>query len=80
MVLDLARPRTELGQDFLDRVPDAGAGVERVQVMEQQQALHQRIRYQLVQEPGPGPVAFVGAENGNNLGQGGAVQLDQATY
>src|SRR5208282_5965861 len=80
LILDLARVRAELGQDLLDRASDAGAGVERVQVMDQQQALHQRIRYQLVQDPRPGPFLFVRADNGYDLGQPGAVQLDQAAH
>ena len=78
-ILDLARVRAELGQDLLDRAPDAGAGVERVQVMDQQQALHQRIRHQLVQQPRPGP-SLVLAEDRDDLRQPGAVQLDQAAH
>ena len=69
--------RAELGQDLLDGAPDAGAGVERVQVVDQQQALHQRIRHQLGKQPRPG---FVRAEDLGDLGQPGAVQLDQAAH
>ena len=46
-VLDVARVRAELGQHLLDGPPDPGAGVERVQVVQQQQALHQRVGDQL---------------------------------
>ena len=80
LILDFARVRAELGQDLLDGAPDAGAGVERVQVVYQQQALHQRIRHQLGQQPRPGPVSFVRADYGDDLRQPSTVQLDQAAH
>ena len=49
--LHLARVRAELGHDRLDRAPDPVRDRQRVQVVQQQQALHQRIGGQLAHQP-----------------------------
>ena len=49
--LHLTSVRAEPRRHLFDRPPDPGPDVERVQVMQQQQALHQRVGDQGVHQP-----------------------------
>jgi hypothetical protein len=49
-----------------------------VQVVDQQQALHQRVAGQRVEQSRPG--VGIGPEDGDDRGQPGPVELDQAAH
>ena len=76
--LHLAGVRAELRHDRLDRALDPGRDRQRVQVMQQQQAFHQRIAGQLTHQPLAG--LRVRTDDLDDLGQPGAVQIDQAAH
>ena len=77
-VLDRVRVRAEPRTHLLERAADPGVGVERVQVVDQQQALHQRVAGQRVEQSRPG--VAIGPEDRDDRRQPGPVELDQAAH